>query len=60
MKNMIYKTYIIGNINRQKWYYVAFCNLTLTVIDYFSLPQKLYKIYIVAFHFEQKIEVRYI
>ena len=54
MKNMIWKTDIIGNINRQKWYFVAFFNLELTVVDYSSLPKTLYKIYSVAIHFEKK------
>ena len=45
-ENMIWKTHIIGNINIQKWYFIAFYNLKLTVISYFSLRKHLYKIYI--------------
>ena len=51
---MIWKPHIIGNINCQKWYFVAICNLKLTVIAYFSFTKitKLYKIYSVVTHFE--------
>ena len=54
MKNMIWKTHIIGNSDRQKWHFVAFSNLKLTIIAYFSLPTKLYEIHSVVIHFEKK------
>ena len=54
MKNMVWKTHNIGNINRQKWYFVAFCNLKLTVIfSLFLITQTMYNIYSVATHLKK-------